>query len=129
MYQSGEGFVPDLIRLNSTLLIVGQNPGRTEEQEETPFVGSTGVLLKTEYLPLTGIDESKVSYANTIRCRWENSNTLPKRSILNEALRTCRQYDIVPPSVKLIIAQGALAWEVLSNKKGKISDWRGYLNG
>jgi uracil-DNA glycosylase family 4 len=128
MYQDGLGFVPDSIEPNSILLIVGQNPGRTEEKEGKPFVGSTGELLRDTYIPKIRIPESKISYANVIRCRWENSNDLPPRARLNGALQTCRQYDCIPTSTQLIVAQGALAWEVLSNKKGSLSDWRGYIS-
>ena len=143
MYQSGEGFVPDDIRPNTEVLVIGQNPGEHEEQghritgyngsrptmvpcRPQPFVGPTGYQLNKTFLPLAGLTRDDVSVANTIRCRWNNTNDLPKGKVLKEALAYCRQYD-TKVEFKLTVAMGAVAWAALDGP-GSITDWRGSLH-
>ena len=143
MYQDGTGFVPDTIIPGSKVLIKGQNPGADEEcghlitgysgsrpvYEGTtprPFIGPTGYTLDKTFLPLAGLNRKDISVSNTLRCRWHNSNDLPTGAILKEAIVTCSQYDKVPPSIKVIVAMGSVAWSALRGP-GSITDWRGSL--
>jgi uracil-DNA glycosylase family 4 len=55
--------VPSTIIPNSKLTIVGESPGKAEEREGKPFVGSTGEKLHTI------LRRKNVSFINAISCR------------------------------------------------------------
>lgn len=136
LYGNGKGFVPDELRHDADVLILLQNPGKTEEDLGIPACGKTGATLNTTYLPLAGLTREKVSVANILKCRWGNSNTLPEGDVLDQAVRHCTEAHLrVPASTKLVILQGALAYTYATRDKqlykpdGKpatITDWRGY---
>lgn len=144
LYGDGAGFVPDTLVRGSRVLIKGQNPGECEERGHLvkgysggrplyevvapqPFLGPTGYTLNHTFLPLAGLTRAEVSVANTLRCRWKNSNEVPSGKLLKEAVVWCSQYDEVPKSIKVIVAMGAVAWAALDGP-GSISDWRGSLH-
>jgi uracil-DNA glycosylase family 4 len=128
LYGDGNGFVPDEIVPGSSVLVVGQNPGREEEIAGKPFVGDTGKLMMRDLFPIAGVERGEtVSLGNTLRCRWRKSNDLPPESMLKPALVHCRVHDVIPESTRIIVASGALAWRVLSNGLGSVSSWRGFL--
>lgn len=114
------------------MLVVGQNPGQQEEQEGRPFVGATGQMMERVYFPLAGLVRGvNVSVANAIRCRWHHGNDLPalgaKDKLIETAIAHCANAHLrIPPSTKLIVAQGAYSLYALTGQT-KINDWRGYL--
>ena len=130
MYQTGNGFVPDELIDGAEVLVVGQNPGADEERVGRPFVGQTGVQLESTYFPVADLVRGvNVSLANVLRCRWNASNDLPTKNIRDKAVACCRQYDVIQPSIRLIVAHGDLAWSVLGNDSTrKVSEWHGFLN-
>src|SRR6266581_2342363 len=90
----GKWMVPDEIRPNAKVLILGQNPGAHEEAGErlieragkvkrwepckpAPFLGDSGYDLEHTFLPLAGLDRQDVSLGNVVRCRVGGSNKLP----------------------------------------------------
>ena len=132
-YQSGEGFVPDELR-ETEVMIYGQNPGREEEEEARPFVGKTGKLMESTFLPIAGLTRESVSLGNALRCRWKNANELPPldHKITKEALVHCHNaHHKLPDKTKLIVTQGEYALYALTQegyaKNNKVSDWRGYV--
>lgn len=50
------------------LMVIGEAPGREEDEAGSPFVGSSGKLLRAS-LAEFGLDRSKVFFTNAIRCR------------------------------------------------------------
>ena len=130
MYQSGEGFVPDEIVEGSEVFVLGQNPGADEEKAGKPFVGKTGQAMIERYFPVAGLRRGEnVSIGNSIRCRWKDSNNLPTGKLLQQAREHCtREHLRIPRSVRLVVAQGALASKVVSkDEKISIEKWRGFL--
>lgn len=130
MYQDGIGFVPDEIINGAEVFVLGQNPGEDEEREGRPFVGKSGMLMDSIYLPAGGLQRGlNVSIGNVVRCRWNKTNKLPSAKILAPAMALCtREYLRIPGSVRLIVAQGALAAKMVAqDQKLSITDWRGFL--
>ena len=127
-----QGFVPDELVEEAAVFILGQAPGYNEEREGTPFVGKTGFVMEKAYLPHAGlIRGASVSIGNVLKCRWikngKRTNDLPPAKILNVAATHCIQAHLnIPPGIKLVVAQGALAWKMMGGP-GSITDWRGYL--
>ncbi|MGH9021530.1 MAG: uracil-DNA glycosylase family protein, partial [Acidimicrobiia bacterium] len=50
------------------LVLVGEAPGRSEDEQGLPFVGAAGGLL-TELLAGIGLRRSDVYIANVLKCR------------------------------------------------------------
>ena len=139
MYQDGsQGFVPDEIIERAPVLVVGQNPGEQEEVASRPFVGKTGQTMERTYFKLAGLERGRVSIANALRCRWQDSNELPplvqlkqaqagKRGIAEEALLHCQNaHGHIPTGTKLIVSQGEYAlWSV--TRQRSVTSWRGWL--
>ena len=137
LYGNGKGFVPDELRHDADVLILLQNPGKTEEDLGIPACGKTGAALNDTYLPLAGLTREKVSVSNVLKCRWNNGNTLPEGSLLDQAVSHCTENHLrVPASTTLVVLQGALAYKYATRNKqlyrpdGKpatVTDWRGYV--
>ena len=50
------------------IMLVGEGPGATEDEQGIPFVGRAGQFLD-EMLELIGLDRTKVYIANIVKCR------------------------------------------------------------
>lgn len=114
-------------------MVVGQNPGDDEEAKDIPFIGKTGILQEKTFFPLAGFTRSEVSLGNTIRCRVDGGNDLPRLDdpITQLAIRHCTQtHFTVPEQCSVIIAAGVYALWMLTGKGLKarhtLSAWRGY---
>lgn len=132
-YGTGQGFVPDELRPGTEVMVLGQNPGAQEEKDGKPFVGLTGQMMESKFLPLAGLDRSRISIGNAIRCRVNSANELPPldQSECRAAVEHCTRAHLrVPEGARLVVAQGAYALYALTghgaNKNDRISDWRGW---
>ena len=125
--------VNDIIRPQSSVMIMGQNPGREEELTGTPFVGKTGQVMEKFFFPLSGLTRDDVSIGNAVRCRVGDSNDLPELNgvDIRKALQHCHLAYFRPPEkLKVILAQGMFALHALTGKgigpKHSLTHWRGY---
>jgi len=128
LYGDGRGFVPGDVK-GRPVLIMGQNPGAEEEAQGIPFVGKTGQMMDKSFLPLAGLSRDDVDVDNTLRCRWQGSNELPplEGKLARQAIDHCtKAHGNIPPTTKLIIAQGNYALWGLTGE-ASISTWRGWL--
>ena len=111
----GEGFE------NADIVIVGEAPGKNEDESGRPFVGRAGDVL-TECLDKAGLERDEVFITNTVKCRPPENRDPRKKE-----LETCRPYlekqlEAVDPC--LIIPLGNSALDSLLGMK-KISEKRG----
>lgn len=104
-------------------MLIGEAPGREEDQAGTPFVGGAGKTLKG-MLRDAGIHEGDCYFTNICRCRPPN-NRAPD---LNEIM-ACQDYlaaEIARVNPVNIIALGDTAAAALTGKVG-ITSWRGSI--
>lgn len=88
------------------VLLVGEAPGASEDQQGEPFVGAAGKLLD-DMLAMIGLDRTKVYIANVVKCRPPGN-----RDPLAEEQEAClgwlrRQASLIRP--KLIVCLGRIA--------------------
>lgn len=90
---------------NSRIVIVGEAPGRHEDEQGKPFVGRSGQLLD-QLLAEVGLSREKnVFITNIVKCRPpENRDPLP------EECAACREYlerilEIIDPKVILCVGR------------------------
>ena len=106
----------------STLVFVGEAPGREEDLQGRPFVGKAGDLL-TRIIEAIDLTRDQVYIANIIKCRPpENRNPLP------DEIATClpflqKQLAAIKP--KIICALGTFAAQTLLATEERISLLRG----
>ncbi len=98
--------VPGEGNLNAKLMIVGEAPGKNENESGRPFVGQAGELL-TNMLEACGLSRDQVFIANAVCCR-PPANRTP----LHQEVTACSSYldlriKLMKP--KLIIALGNTA--------------------
>jgi len=120
--------VPGEGNSNADLLFVGEGPGRSEDEQGRPFVGSAGKVL-SKLLDSIGLSREEVFITNVVKCR-PPENRKPQvdevtkcRSYLEKQIETIRP--------KLICVLGATALEALigesnlSTQHGKLINRRG----
>jgi len=135
-YQTGNGFVPDETQ-DSEVFILTQNPGQTEEDFGQPAIGQAGKDMDYNFIPLASLKRGDSCTVGTVlKCRWNKSSDLPGDSAQMVAVTHCIEAHLrIPPSTKLIIAQGKLAFEYAhggqlredDGKLASLSNWRGFI--
>ncbi len=100
---------------DAELMIIGEGPGRDEDEQGRPFVGRSGQLL-TKMLKAMGFERSDVFIANIVKCR-PPSNRVP----MPAEAQTCLPYlleqiEIINPKVLLLL--GATPLKYILDKVG-----------
>jgi uracil-DNA glycosylase len=106
---SRQRVVPGVNPPGARVLLVGEAPGRSEDEGGLPFIGRSGRLLD-DLLREVGLDRSQIAICNTVKCRPPDNRT-PKRAELD----TCRpwldrQVDVIDPEVVVTLGGTALSW-------------------
>jgi uracil-DNA glycosylase len=113
----------------SPLVLVGEGPGDTEDQQGLPFVGKAGQLLNKALIE-AGLQRGQVYITNTVKCRaadWSTGKPVNRAPMDDETL-ACRQW-LVPQlaliSPKVILCIGAPSAKNIIRKDFKITAERG----
>ena len=80
---------------DTNLLLLGEGPGKDEDQQGIPFVGRSGKLL-SEMLDNLGIEEESIYITNIVKCRPPNN-----RSPLSSEAAVCTQL-LLENQIKII---------------------------
>ena len=75
--------VPGVGNKKAKILLIGEGPGKNEDQQGKPFVGAAGKFLD-EMLATIDLDRTKVFITNIVKCRPPNN-----RDPLPEEIETC----------------------------------------
>ena len=107
---------------NARLMIIGEAPGKTEEEQGLPFVGRSGKLL-TSILTSLGIDRKNIFITNIVKCRPQNNRTPTPKEI--DAYRDLlyKQIDIIQPTA--ICTLGATSLKAILPEAASITKIRG----
>jgi len=106
---------------SATIMIIGEAPGKKEDEQGKPFVGQAGKVLD-ELLKEINLDRKKVFIANIVKCRPPEN-----RDPLKKEIKKCfpyleKQIKIIDP--KIIVTLGRHAMNTLL-PKDKISELHG----
>ena len=110
---------------HADLMLIGEAPGESEDQQGLPFVGKAGLLL-TEMIRAMGMERDAVFIGNILKCRPPN-NRDPKV----EEAQACRGYlqrQIALIQPKLILAVGRIAAQQLLQTDAPLSALRGVVH-
>jgi DNA polymerase len=129
LYKTGTQVVWGEGDVDAAVMLIGQGPGETEDEEGRPFVGPAGEML-TGILVEAGIDRRRLWITNTIK-HWATAVQRGRR--VNRAprvgeVRACRiwiegEITIVQP--KILVCVGAPAAQAVIDKDFRITDERG----
>ncbi|MGE0009662.1 MAG: uracil-DNA glycosylase [Candidatus Babeliales bacterium] len=111
---------------DARIMIIGEAPGKNEDEGGKPFIGRAGKVLD-EGLKVAGINREDVFITNVVKCRPpKNRKPKPIESGTCKNLLLFNQIKIIQPSI--IITLGATPYEALLEKKDPISSYRGKLH-
>jgi len=103
------------------LVVVGEGPGKTEDQTGRPFVGKAGELL-TKILGAIGLAREQVFICNIVKCRPPENRTPQYDEIAACVPFLFRQIELIGPTV--ILAMGNTAAQTLLNTKQSLGAMR-----
>jgi len=107
------------------LVVVGEGPGRVEDETGRPFVGPAGELL-TKILGAIELPRERVFICNVVKCR-PPENRLPQFDEIAACVPYLfRQIEIVKP--KVILAMGGTAAQTLLNTKQSLGALRNLVH-
>ena len=107
--------------LNSKIMIIGEAPGKDEDEHGEPFIGRAGKLLDA-FLQSINLSRDKVFITNTVKCRPPD-NRNPSVDELNQCSSfLTSQINTVKP--KVLILLGKVAANNLLDNNSPMSDLR-----
>lgn len=102
---------------DSTVVIIGEAPGATEDTQGIPFCGASGKILQ-ELLTSIGLTRDDVFITNTVICRPPKNRNPKREEIANCHERLKKTLEIIKP--KVIVTVGNFATKVILPKIGKL---------
>ena len=107
---------------DAEILLIGEGPGQSEDEQGVPFVGRAGQLLD-DMLEIIGLDRTKVYIANVVKCRPpRNRDPLAsEQAACMEHLR--RQTALLRP--KIIVCLGRIAAKAIIREDFRITEEHG----
>lgn len=105
------------------VMIVGEAPGKTEDERGKPFQGASGQVLRDE-LSRVGVNPEECYITNTVKCRPPD-NAKPKAG----QIKACKQYldaEIASVKPEYIITLGSIPTKAIL-KKAKITEVHGQV--
>ena len=115
--------VPGIGNEKSDVIFVGEAPGRNEDLQGKPFVGTAGQIL-SEALEYAGFTRDQVYITNVVKCRPPNN-----RQPIIEERDACKQYlseelKIIKPKIICILGNTAysslLDGSAITKNRGKL---------
>ncbi|MGH7614114.1 MAG: uracil-DNA glycosylase [Gemmatimonadales bacterium] len=114
--------VPGEGAATARLVVIGEGPGKTEDETGRPFVGQAGELL-AKILAAIGLARKQVFICNVVKCRPPQNRTPLYDEIASCVPYLFRQLEILQP--KVILAMGNTAIQTLLNTKQSLGALRG----
>jgi DNA polymerase len=108
LYKTRVNAVPGEGNCNAKIMLVGEAPGKKEDQLGKPFVGMAGKILD-QVLDKAGIDRSKIFITNVVKCR-PPGNRIPDEEEITACITNHlqRQISIIHPRVICVLGRTAL---------------------
>jgi len=105
---------------DSSIMFVGEAPGKDEDIRGEPFVGRAGRILD-EALREAGVERSEVRISNIVKCR-PPGNRRPREDEKSTCASLYLEMEMDEVAPEVICALGQTAAEFLAGKKLSMSD-------
>jgi DNA polymerase len=108
--------------------LVGEAPGRKEDETGRPFVGSAGKLLD-KLLDSVGISREKIYITNILKCRPPNNRRPRKHEVELCKIYLYKILDVITPSILISLGTRSLTFfpNWFGLKKAVIGDVHGQV--
>jgi DNA polymerase len=106
------------------VMIIGEAPGKKEDELGEPFVGKSGEILNM-FLSEIGLNRDDVFITNTVLCRPEGNRNPKPEELKNCEKRLNKTIEIMNP--KVIVSLGNFSTKYLLNSKEGITNLRGKI--
>lgn len=110
---------------DARLVVVGEGPGRTEDETGRPFVGQAGELL-TKILAAIDLPRDRVYICNVVKCRPPENRVPQFDEIAACVPYLFRQIELLRP--KVILAMGGTAAQTMLNSKQSLGAMRNQVH-
>jgi uracil-DNA glycosylase len=135
LWESRTHAVPGDGKYTSKVVIVGEAPGKEEDESGLPFVGSAGRFLN-HVLEGTGLDRTDFFITNTVKCRPPKNRT-PKKLEVDTCTSNYlfEQIELVNPRLVMLLgavaAKRVLGVKSINEARGRVinQDGRKYIVG
>jgi len=117
--------VPGEGAADARLVVVGEGPGRVEDETGRPFVGPAGELL-TKILAAIDMPRERVFICNVVKCRPPENRVPQYDEIAACVPYLFRQIELLKPAV--ILAMGGTAAQTLLNTKQSLGALRNQIH-
>lgn len=107
---------------SAPLMVVGEAPGKNEDEQGKPFVGRSGQLLQL-LLTTAGFKPDEIHVCNIVKCRPPENRRPTASEILSCKKLLAKQFELVSP--KMVLLCGATAYEAFFNQKPNMHEVRG----
>ena len=100
--------VPGNGSVTKKIMLIGEAPGKNEDESGNPFVGSAGKVLDQALID-AGIERTEIYITNVVKCRPPNNRVPTEEEIgicTNQYLK--KEIDIISPKVICILGATAL---------------------
>src|SRR5919199_3890922 len=129
LWESRTLAVPGDGKYTSKVMIIGEAPGKEEDESGHPFVGSAGRYLD-HVLEGTGIDRNDFFITNTVKCRPPGNRT-PKKLEVDTCTSNYlfEQIELINPKLimllGLVAAKKMLGVKTLGEARGRVIEHEG----
>lgn len=119
--------VPGVGGEKASIMLVGEAPGREEDEKGRVFVGRAGRDVLRPILKSLGLKTKDVAIYNTLMCRPPDNNIKHKDAAA--ALSICPDHSLFPAIKKInplvIVALGNTSYRILTGERKPMKDLRG----
>lgn len=104
------------------VLIIGEAPGKNEDQMGEPFVGAAGKKLQA-LLEIAGLSRNDIYIANIVKCRPPNNRNPKPAEITACTPHLARQIEAINPAI--VVTLGTFSSQYVLDTKDPITKLRG----
>ena len=115
--------VPGIGSIETGIVFIGEAPGRNEDIQGAPFVGTAGKIL-SEALEYAGFVREDVYITNIVKCRPPNNRRPNKQEIESCAIYLQKELESIQPKIICVLGNTAfgslLGGNEITKNRGKI---------
>ncbi|MBN1915045.1 MAG: uracil-DNA glycosylase [Parachlamydiales bacterium] len=128
LFQSRKNAIPGIGSYHSKIFMIGEAPGKQEDEEKKPFIGRSGTIL-AQWLSSIHLLRKDIYITNIVKCHPPNNRDPSSLEISTCFAYLIRQLTIIQPSLILTLGRHAakalfslcsLPFTSLQNHHGKL---------
>ncbi len=121
-----KGPVPGYGPISTDIMLVGEAPGRKEDEDAIPFKNDMGAGAElTKRLMDNGIDRAFCFISNVVKCRPSSKNRNPTREEIDTCAPTWLTQEIVMVQPRIVVAMGLFATRYITGSEDNMEHLHG----